>query len=37
MHYFGITGEYNKILDAFKIFEKKCSYYEVSFGNRDYI
>jgi len=37
MHYFGITGEYNKILDAFKIFEKKCNYYEVSFGSRDYI
>jgi len=37
MHYFGITGEYKKILDAFKIFEKKCNYDEVSFGRRDYI
>lgn len=37
MHYFGITGEYNKILDAFKIFEKKCNYDEMNFGSRDYI
>ena len=37
MHYFGITGEYNKILEAFKIFEKKCKYEEVCFGSRDYI
>jgi hypothetical protein len=37
MHYFGITGESNKILDAFKIFKKRCTYDEASFGARDYI
>lgn len=37
MHYFGITGESNKILDAFKIFKKRCTYDDASFGARDYI
>ena len=37
MHYFGITGESNKILEAFKIFKKRCNYDEASFGARDYI
>lgn len=37
MHYFGITGEYNKILDAFNVFCKRCTYDEACIGNRDFI
>lgn len=37
MHYFGITGEANKILEAFKIFKKRCTYDDACFGCRDYI
>jgi hypothetical protein len=37
MHYFGITGESNKILEAFKIFKKRCTYDEACFGSRDFI
>jgi hypothetical protein len=37
MHYFGITGESNKILEAFKIFKKRCNYDDACFGARDYI
>jgi hypothetical protein len=37
MHYFGITGESNKILEAFKIFKKRCTYDDACFGCRDYI
>ncbi len=37
MHYFGITGESNKILEAFKIFKKRCTYDDACFGARDYI
>jgi len=37
MHYFGITGESNKIIDAFTIFKKRCEYEDASFGTRDFI
>jgi len=37
MHYFGITGESNKILEAFKIFKKRCTYDDACFGARDFI
>jgi len=37
MHYFGITGESNKIIDAFTIFKKRCEYEDASFGGRDFI
>ena len=37
VHYFGITGEYNAILDAFEIFNKRAKHSELCWGGRDYI
>lgn len=37
MHYFGITGESNKIIEAFTIFKKRCEYEDACFGGRDFI
>jgi hypothetical protein len=37
MGYFGISGEYNKVLDAFDVFLKTSSYDSLCWGKRDYI
>jgi len=37
VHYFGITGEYNAILSAFNIFNKRSTCSELCWGGRDYI
>jgi hypothetical protein len=37
MHYFGITGECNRILEAYKIFTRRCKYEDMCFGVRDFI
>jgi hypothetical protein len=37
VHYFGITGEYNAILYAYEIFNKRATHTELCWGGRDYI
>jgi hypothetical protein len=37
MHYFGITGECNRILEAYKIFMRRCKYEDICLGVRDFI
>jgi len=37
VHYFGITGEYNAILNAFEIFNKRATHTELCWGGRDFI
>lgn len=37
VHYFGITGEYNAILHAFEIFNKRATHTELCWGGRDFI
>ena len=37
VHYFGITGEYNSIINAFDIFNKRATHSELCWGGRDYI
>jgi hypothetical protein len=37
VHYFGITGEYNSIINAFDIFNKRATHTELCWGGRDFI
>jgi len=37
VHYFGITGEYNAIINAFDIFNKRATHSALCWGGRDYI
>ena len=37
VHYFGITGEYNAIINAFNIFIKRARHSELCWGGRDFI
>jgi hypothetical protein len=37
VHYFGITGEYNAIINAFDIFNKRATHTELCWGGRDFI
>jgi hypothetical protein len=36
-HYFGMTGEKNRMIEVFNYFTTHCNYDELSFGDRDYI
>ena len=37
IHYFGVTGEYEKVLEAFSLFLEMGQYAELCWGNRDFI
>ena len=37
LHYFGVTGETSKVIEAFKVALKRMKYDVLCLGNRDYI
>ena len=37
LHYFGVTGETSKVIEAFKVALKRMKYDALCLGNRDYI